>query len=365
MTLVIDAETAADQATSPMDGTYPEFEALFPEAEQHQRFRRMRLAALAAVIFIVAGITWGVLASGASNSSPAFGLSHAAFSASVGYATQHAQSARIAVAEDNGTDRCVEQQRPITSGVVSFTQSTLFLQWPQSACDEPSGTLRTKSEIVDKRLYVYFPSVTRSGKRGSNVWHAVLGSMETEATTFFEPVGRAVSPAPWRILDAVTAPLQRVGTSTIQGTETTEYRGSASLASVMATYPSIRAGMNGVNSRTPLSKLIVPVANVHIPVLVWLDSEHRIRRLEVSEPQFEADIPHTRGEMITGFDLSRTESVPKDINHQDGTMPSQRETVHLTNLRILGTYRIEIDLYDFGTPAHVTAPNTAHVGPST
>jgi hypothetical protein len=163
------------------------------------------------------------------------------------------------------------------------------------------------------------------------------------------------------MLDAVTMPLQRVGSSTIRDTKTTEYRGSASLASVIATYPLIRKGMNGVSPRTPLSKLMVPAANVHIPVLVWLDSEHRIRRLELSEPEFEADVPHTRGEMIPAFDLSPTQRVPKDINHQGGYSRSQSETVQLTHLRVIGTYRIELDLYDFGTATNITAPHTKHV----
>lgn len=347
--------------------------ALFSEAEAHARFRRWRLALAGVGALGAAGAALGVAATLGGGGSSALTLSAGSFSASVTRATKAEQSARVSVSVESGVgrDRCVRRSLTTASGVVDFAEQRLLLARPASACG-PLGAnpSTTRAEVAGHKIFLYAPSANISQRqvffsapsaaahpKGPSVWHALLVPAGSGAAIYAEPIGRAVSPAPWRVLASLTGEVRVVGHTAIRGVETTEYRGNASLASLVAVYPSIPDSILGVEPRTPLSRMTPPASKVHVPILIWLDAEHRLRRLELSEPDFEAKIPHARDAWIAGFDIQRTVSVPRNPNHPGGRLV----TVHLAHVRVIGTAKVAIDLYDFGTAVHISEPRTTHV----
>ena len=189
------------------------------------------------------------------------------------------------------------------------------------------------------------------------MWHALLVPAGSGAAIYAEPIGRVVSPAPWRVLAALRGEVRVVGHAAIRGVETTEHRGSAPVTSLVAVYPSIPDTVLGGAPRTPLPRLTPPPSKVHVPVLIWLDAKHRLRRLALSEPDLEAKIPHARDAWIAGFDIQRTVSVPRSPNHPGGRLV----TVHLAHVRVIGTAKVAIELYDLGTAVNISEPRTTHV----
>lgn len=360
MTLLDDAAMTSNESAGRTKGRAMVPRALFPEADEHRRFRRWRLALAVAGALVVGGAGFGVTAAFGSGGPSTFALSAASFSTSVGAATQTARSARIAVSVDSGVgrDRCVKRSRPTASGVVDFSERRLLLDRAASACG-PLGAnpSTTRAEVVGRKVFFYSPSAAALHRRGPSVWHTLLTPPASGAAIYSEPIGRALSPAPWRVLAGLTGEVRVVGHTTIRSVKTTEYRGHASLAGLIAVYPSIRDSLNGGDPRAPLSRLLPPASTIHVPVLIWLDAEHRLRRLELSEPDFEAKIPHTKDAWIPGSDLPRTMSVPRKPNHPGSGLV----TVHLAHVRAIGTARIAIDLYDYGTAVHISEPRTSHV----
>jgi hypothetical protein len=373
MTLLEDAVTTADEAARRPSTRRRVARALFPEAEAHGRYRRWRLAFVGAGALGAAGAAIGLAATLGAGGPPALSLSAASFSASVATATKAAQTARISVSVESGVghDRCVSRSLTTARGMVDFTVQRLLLIRPASACGPLGANPSTaRAEVAGHKVFFYSPSVSASNRQvffyapsaapqltGPSVWHALLVPPGAGAAIYAEPIGHAVSPAPWRVLAALRGAVHVVGNAAIRGVETTEYRGDASLASLVAVYPSIPDAILGVASRTPLSRLTPSASKVHVPVLIWLDAEHRLRRLVLSEPDFEASIPHARDAWIAGFDLRQTVSVPRNPNHPGGKLV----TVHLAHVRVIGTARVAIELYDFGTPVHISEPRTNHV----
>ncbi len=373
MTLLEDAVTVVDEADLRPSKRQRMTRALFSEADAHARFRRWRLALAGAGALGAAGAALALPAILGGGGSSALSLSAPSFSASVATATRAERSARIAVSVDSGVgrDRCVRRSLTTASGVVDFAVQRLLLIRPASTCG-PLGAnpSTTRAEVAGRKVFFYSPSVSASNRQvffyapsatsqptGPSVWHALLVPAGSGAAIYAEPIGRAVSPAPWRVLAALRGAVHVVGHTAIRGVATTEYRGDASLASLVAAYPSIPDTIVGVASRTPLSRLTPSASKVHVPVLIWLDAEHRLRRLELSEPDFEAKIPDARDAWIAGFDLRRTVSVPRNPNHPGGRLV----TVHLAHVRVIGTAKVAIELYDFATPVHISEPRTTHV----
>ena len=360
MTLLVDGTTTAGEAPVTPRRRHRVPRVLFPEAEEHRRFRRRRTRSLVATVLVVAGVAAGLVEARGGSGAPGFGLAAASFRTSVAFATRSGHSARISVTVDNGVDHCVARSEPTGVGVVDFDAHTLLLERPASACGSLAFGKAMKAEVVNGKVFTDFPSRTATHRPGPAVWHVVLQEPPGSGTALFSspPIARAVSPAPWRVLDALTGPVHTVGHATIGDVRTTEYRGHASLASLVAVYPSIRVGLNGVGPRARLSKLLLPASKVDISILVWLDAEHRLVRMELAEPAFEADIPRTRGGLMPGFDLPRTVGVPRDPTRPDS---SGSVTVRLRHFRQIATDRVEIELYGFGAAAAIREPRTTHV----
>lgn len=373
MTLLEDAVTTADEADRRPSKRRRVTRALFSEAEAHARFRRWRLALVGAGALGAAGAALGIAATVGGGGSSALSLSAGAFSASVARATRAERGARISVSVDSGVgrDRCVRRSLTTASGVVDFADQRLLLERPASACG-PLGAnpSTTRAEVAGHKVFLYSPSAIASNRqvffyapsaaahpKGPSVWHALLVPAGPGVAIYAEPIGRAVSPAPWRVLASLTGEVRVVGHTAIRGVETTEYRGHASLASLIAVYPSIPDSILGGPPRTPMSRLSPPASKVNVPILIWLDAEHRLRRLELSEPDFEAKIPHARDAWIAGFDIQRTVSVPRNLNHPSGRLV----TVHPAHVRVIGTAKVAIELYDFGTAVHISEPRRTHV----
>lgn len=112
-------------------------------------------------------------------------------------------------------------------------------------------------------------------------------------------------------LRGVSSKVTKVGTDTVRGTQTTEYKATIDLAKVAARQ-SNQAAKRSVGR---LEQLV----GRRLPVQVWLDEQGRLRQERVSTP-------------VT-------------INGQ-----------HLTSTLVL-------DLYDFGTPVHVSAPPKTQTTP--
>jgi hypothetical protein len=139
---------------------------------------------------------------------------------------------------------------------------------------------------------------------------------------------------PLSILKAVSGPFMRIGTDSIRGVTTAEYVDSASLASVRAATGAANSGPIGVPDP--------PLKQIPIRVDVWIDAQHRVRQISTWEPYYTQN--YTDGSSQGGSYI-----VPRSSPAPDAP-PRQQGFVQTT-----------LDLWQFGTSAHITPPPAAQV----
>jgi hypothetical protein len=133
---------------------------------------------------------------------------------------------------------------------------------------------------------------------------------------------------------AVSGPFMRVGASSVRGVATTEYVDSASVASLQAATGSAKYG--------PIGTFDPPLKQIPIVVNVWIDAQHRVRQMSTWEPYYTQN--NTNGSSQGGAYIVQSPTPTA------AAPPRQQGFVQTT-----------LDLWQFGTPAHVTPPPAAKV----
>jgi hypothetical protein len=126
----------------------------------------------------------------------------------------------------------------------------------------------------------------------------------------------------------------RTGTDSIRGVATTEYVDSASLGSVQAA--------TGVADSALIGAPDPPLKQIPLQVDVWIDAQHRVRQISTWEPYYTQN--YTDGSSMGGSYI-----VPRSSPAPDAP-PRQQGFVQTT-----------LDLWQFGTSAHITPPPAALV----
>ena len=139
---------------------------------------------------------------------------------------------------------------------------------------------------------------------------------------------------PLSILKAVSGPFMRVSASSIGGVATTEYVDSASLASVQA----VAGGLNSGPIGTPDP----PLKHFPVQVDIWIDAQYRLRQISTWEPYYTQNY-------ADGSSQGGAYIVPGSSSTPDAP-PRQQGFVQTT-----------LDLSQFGTATHITAPPAAKV----
>jgi hypothetical protein len=290
---------------------------------------------------------------GSGGSSP-LSLSASRFAAAVTAATRAAGTADVALTDDITGGQCIRDARPSAAGSVSFAAASMEVSSVPGGCDDQSGLLH--SVQVAGTYFSYSAHSLANGRTYAPRWQQVFPAVGEVFVP--DPIGHLVSPSPWRILDALNGRVRKVGEHEIRGVRTTEYAGDATFASLIAVYPSIRDELNGVPRTTPLSLLRPAATRLRIPIEVWLDAQHRIRRIQASEPSFAATIPGSKGATLPGPDLPTTMRVSRAF--LSGTAghigDGPQMTVRLGPVRETSTTVVRLDLYDFGTSVRITSP---------
>jgi hypothetical protein len=164
------------------------------------------------------------------------------------------------------------------------------------------------------------------------------------------------SRVPLAFLNSLTGPVRKVGTTTIDGTPVTEYRGMMTLGSVQRAITS--AGLRA-STAANVPRRVPPETSITIPATVWIDRGDRLVRFESVEPLFTAMYrkPHVAAQSSPGY----------GDTYGDTEMP-QVSTVDPQNSPLVSYYRhgfnqFTVSLSDFGAPAHIVVPKASRPDP--
>jgi hypothetical protein len=120
-------------------------------------------------------------------------------------------------------------------------------------------------------------------------------------------------------LRAVGSDIQKVGTATIGGDSTTEYRATIELSRYARVLP---AGQRAAATKS-IARLESTIGRRSFPVTVWVDARHRVRRMQLQIPDC------AQGHRLS---LAMTINV-SDYGHAPPvTVPAASDTDNITNL---------------------------------
>ncbi len=306
-------------------------EALFPEARRRRhRIRFIAGAICVALVVAAAGLVYGISRDGGAPKAPSPGPAISGPSQiTTGPVLRDTVAARSAH-EDWRTITSYPGCSPpqAGSGVLDLAhlRSAVTVSSPGCRSGNGSYTQRGSYRNIQIGMSVYqtrLPQETWDYGSGKS-W--LLLPQYTSAWLATDD--------PLRVLSAVSGPLMRVGASDVRGVATTEYVGSATLASMLAATQSGNSGPIG----TPDPAL----KQIPIQVSVWVDPQRRVRQISTWEPLYtQNDI----GGASQGGPYIVSSSSPKPA-----APPRQQGYVQTT-----------LDLWQFGTEVHVSPPPAATV----
>lgn len=186
-------------------------------------------------------------------------------------------------------------------GTGSFSQSrvgalTMNINFPQ--IDSTLGTLQMAAVLDRTTEYVKLPAIVASRFAGAKPWIEIDfahlgGSAEASAlSTLMTSSSQMSNPAQYFFyLKAITAgTLQNLGSQTVDGVQTTHYRGDEDLTQLASLVPaaqraSVQQAIASIRGRTGLARAV--------PVQAWIDSRSLVRRIIINETINDAGQPAT------------------------------------------------------------------------
>jgi hypothetical protein len=350
------AIAATDRADSP--------EALFPEAEHHRRFRRTRLAVLAAML-AVAAVAYFVTAAVTSTPPPPVQLAAQAFAHSAISATESADTARISFTSEEqprptlGCAKTVLELRGphvaaravVTTfrGEIDFATSTLSLAGTSTTCGSktppcsfPSQRILTTTAQYISTAHQDASCLTAStGPRKEVIGRGPVASKpwsQVPATELAETVSvddLLVSARPLAAVAVLQGRVTKLGSSEVNGTPATEYTGTTTLADIqriVGYHPKLTSRQG---SLTPAS------TSIRVDETIWLDARGRVIQLVTSEPLFTVIARH-------GGVSGDAQVFSTMVEHGARLFQHDYELARL-------------DLSNFGAPVHITVPPQSEV----
>jgi hypothetical protein len=142
------------------------------------------------------------------------------------------------------------------------------------------------------------------------------------------------------VVDALIGKVHRSAQADVHGVAATEYKTHMTLASF---YAAVSGSFSRPSSWSGMA-LIPSATSITIPVTMWLDPMNRIVRLQATEPLYTAI--YTDGS-------DQEEAVQAD--------PVGSPSVGLRRLRQQSFSTTTVDIYDFGTAVHITAPPSSRI----
>ena len=300
---------------APTHGNDPS-EALFPEAEHYQRFRRTRLVLLTAIL-AVAAIAYFVTAAGTRNPPSPVQLGAQSFAHSAIAATESARSASISltfedqprpsfgcakilpgVRRTRGSDPVVTTDR----GEINLLTSTVSLAGYSATCGSKTPPFCSfPSKMIETTAAQY----NSTAFQGTSCWTVPTGTKrnsprkevisrgpaaakpwsEVPADELAEFVGvndLLASVRPLAVVGVLAGRVTKIGPSEVNGTPATEYTGTTTLAAIQR--------IDGYHPvLTPRQGSLAPAsAKIRVRETIWLDAQGRIIQLVTSEPLFTA-----------------------------------------------------------------------------
>ena len=186
------------------------------------------------------------------------------------------------------------------SGIGSFSPAgrsgvaTVTLTLPGSASS--LGQLQTQMIAKGDNLYIKLPASLAAIIPGGKQWLALNASSAGSASSLpgfgslLQYQGSLTDPGQYlSYLEAASANgVQKLGTETINGVQTTHYRAEVDLSKLAAEVPAA--------DRSATAKIVAGLQKrghvSQIPIDVWIDSNHHVRRIEIN---YSASIPVATG----------------------------------------------------------------------
>jgi hypothetical protein len=154
-----------------------------------------------------------------------------------------------------GLPSSIAQKLP--SGGLTMTEllskSTIYIDSPVFGAKLPGGAKWVKLDL---------------GKAASNLGldPRTLSSGQTDPSQYLQ------------FLKAGGGTIQKVGSDTVRGVATTHYKGSIDLAKVADLVPS----KDKAATKAAIEKLTAQLGTASLPMEVWIDSKHMVRKLQLS-----------------------------------------------------------------------------------
>lgn len=238
--------------------------------------RLVTLTGLVALGLAACGGSSGKSAGGASGGGSAHAV-EVAYTASLG-----AKTARFTLTETitaDSTGGSTQNARITGSGALDFANNSMAM-----TMNSPSGGALHMAEL-NGLLFVDVPPAQRAQIPGHKPWIEVnLNQVDqAELGKTFSQLSTASSNNPQQVLSQLAAVSNRVtklGTSSIGGVATTEYRGDVNLNKVAA-QAQAKAGPKAAQQVRAREQALHTTT---LPVTVWVDGNHLVRRLGIESP---------------------------------------------------------------------------------
>ncbi|MDA8309745.1 MAG: hypothetical protein M0Z46_03885 [Actinomycetota bacterium] len=344
-------------------------EALFPEARQRARRRRVGAGLVLAMLATFATLLGAGAFGGSASPPPPTAAS--GFSRLVLASTEAAGTAAVSFRyRDRIMGGCIpDTNSPINAGhgVLDFADDNAAFVETTTGCKDITPQTSTRWRSIHGVAYVTFPKNIPGGPTSaSRPWAALPATGPASVAADGELGGLIPLNEPLRLLAALQGHVRRIGRRELHGVATVAYAGHATLASVEATN-----GFGRDLAPAPASKgarLEPAAATIPIQIEVWLDAADRVRQVVATELLY-------TGIYKGGSDMEDAAQVPtiETIGEGHSLAPPTAGTtgVRIPHMRILhlplvrlrqqSDLQLQLSIAGFGRPAHLVAPPSGRV----
>ena len=190
-----------------------------------------------------------------------------------------------------------------------------------------------KLEVIQdgETAYVHFPLLAKQLPDGKTWVKGDARSLSRADADELKQFGSLAGTDPrdvFGLLEAVSGSIEAVGTDEIRGVQTSHYRATIDTAKVEKLVPDAQRQTLGGLGESGRAK---------IPVDVWIDADHRLRKLAIDLAAIDQEPPTT-----TGTSPSGASGAPLSILGAGGTMKLEGSVV--------------LEVYDYGKPLELELP---------